>query len=184
VTFNKRALKERRVKEMIEDMTKKFGNQVLGVHGQELPKFAGNEKDQFYWTHQKSFNKNPRCQSLNLLKQEVKYWAKNDEMKLADTTGMEAAVDPFKTVHCPKKSKFNIANKVTMENHWPNSDKIGEPDLIKGWKPHIKWSEMESNYKCQGQDRDFRTFDKIIDHSITYQKNAAERQLKTEELLV
>lgn len=31
---------------MISDMTKKFGNQVLGVHGAELPKFADpNEKD-------------------------------------------------------------------------------------------------------------------------------------------
>ena len=40
VTFNKRALKERRTKEMIDDMTRKFGDQVLGVHGQELPKFA------------------------------------------------------------------------------------------------------------------------------------------------
>jgi hypothetical protein len=30
---------------MIEDMTIKFGDQVLGVHGQELPKFAGNSKD-------------------------------------------------------------------------------------------------------------------------------------------
>ena len=61
VSFNKRALKEGRVKEMIEDMTQKFGNQVLGVHGAELPKFAGNSKDQFYWTLQKSFNRNPRC---------------------------------------------------------------------------------------------------------------------------
>lgn len=50
VTFNRRALKDGRVKEMIEDMTQKFGNQVLGVHGAELPKFAGNPKDQFYWT--------------------------------------------------------------------------------------------------------------------------------------
>jgi len=50
VTFNKRALKERRVQEMITDMTAKFGNQVLGVHGAELPKFQGNAKDQFYWT--------------------------------------------------------------------------------------------------------------------------------------
>lgn len=86
-------------------------------------------------------------------------------MKLADTTGLAAFTDPFKTAHCPKKSKFNISNKVTIENHWPNSDKIGDPDLINGWKPNIKWSEMESNYKCQGADRAFRTFDKIIDHS-------------------
>jgi phosphotransferase system IIB component len=40
VTFNKRALKERRAKELVEDMTRKFGDQVLGVHGAELPKFT------------------------------------------------------------------------------------------------------------------------------------------------
>lgn len=93
-------------------------------------------------------------------------------MKLADTTGLDAFTDPFKTQHVPKKSKFNIANKVTIDNHWPNSDKVGDPDLINGWKPNIKWSEMETNYKCQGPDRDFRTFDKIIDHSQTYDKKA------------
>jgi hypothetical protein len=32
-------LKQKRTLEMIEDMTNKFGNQVLGVHGAELPKF-------------------------------------------------------------------------------------------------------------------------------------------------
>lgn len=42
---NLRSIKEKRVKEMIDDMTNKFGDQVLGVHGQELPKFADNEKD-------------------------------------------------------------------------------------------------------------------------------------------
>ena len=46
---------------MIEDMTKKFGDQVLGVHGAELPKFADNKQDRFYWTMQKTFNKSPRC---------------------------------------------------------------------------------------------------------------------------
>ena len=46
---------------MIADMTKKFGNQILGVHGQELPKFAGHSRDQFYWTMQKSYNPSPRC---------------------------------------------------------------------------------------------------------------------------
>ena len=42
VTMNKQVVKDMRTKEMIEDMTKKFGNQVLGVHGAELPKFAGH----------------------------------------------------------------------------------------------------------------------------------------------
>ena len=45
VTMNRRMLKERRVKEMIEENTVKFGDQVLGVHGQELPKFAGHPTD-------------------------------------------------------------------------------------------------------------------------------------------
>lgn len=44
VTHNRRALKEDRVKEMIQDMTKKFGNQVLGVHGAELPKFQNTDQ--------------------------------------------------------------------------------------------------------------------------------------------
>lgn len=42
---NMQYLKEMRTKELIDDMTKKFGNQVLGVHGQELPKFAGHPND-------------------------------------------------------------------------------------------------------------------------------------------
>lgn len=50
VSMNKHILKEKRTKEMIEDMTRKFGAQVLGVHGAELPKFAGHPSDQFYWT--------------------------------------------------------------------------------------------------------------------------------------
>ena len=59
VTFNRKALKERRIKELIDDMTKKFGNQVLGVHGQELPKFEGS-KEQMYWTNYKDYKKSPR----------------------------------------------------------------------------------------------------------------------------
>lgn len=118
------------------------------------------------------------------MKQEQKYWAVNDEVKLADTTGDLAPEDPFKTVHCPKRSKFHIANKVTQENHWANSNKVGDPDLLKGWKPTVKWSEKEATFKCVGADRDFRTFDKIIDHSTTADKKDEERQLRTEELIV
>lgn len=100
-SMNAAKLKHMRTQEMIADMTKKFGNQVLGVHGQELPKFAGHPKDQFYWTMQKSYNPQPRCQSLNILKQKTKYWAKRDKMLEADATGEEGPVDPFKTSYEP-----------------------------------------------------------------------------------
>ena len=65
--------------------------------------------------------------SLNELKQKNKFWAKRDEVLLADATGKEAPVEVFKKTHQPQKSKFGIANKVTSENHWKNSDKVGDP---------------------------------------------------------
>lgn len=182
--MNKQFLKERRTKEMIEDMTKKFGAQVLGVHGAELPKFAGHKKDQFYWTMQKSYNKSPRCQSLNLLKQQTKYWANNDEMKLADTTGEIAPVDPFKTVHQPQKSKFFVPDKINHTSHWKPTGKCGDPELKNGWMPLLKWSAKEKNYKCQGPDRSFRTFAKIVDHAQQADHVEAERIVKMEETII
>lgn len=32
-----------RKKEMVNDMLKKFGNQTIGIHGQELPKYTQTE---------------------------------------------------------------------------------------------------------------------------------------------
>jgi hypothetical protein len=42
-------------------MTKKFGAQILGVHGQELPKFADKMEDSRYWKYQKGFRADPTC---------------------------------------------------------------------------------------------------------------------------
>jgi len=71
----------------------------------------------------------------------MKYWARNDEMKLADTRGVEAEEDPFKTEHHPKRSKYLITDKVTQINHQRFNDKIGDPSFLKGWQPSYKWSE-------------------------------------------
>lgn len=105
-------------------------------------------------------------------------------MKLADATGLEAPIDPFKTVHEPKKSKFNIANKVTLTNHWKNSTNVGEPELKKGWKPTLKWSEKECNLRCDGPDRSLRTLDKVIKHGRNRDALEAERELKMEETII
>jgi len=169
---------------MIEDMTEKFGNQILGVHGAELPKFAGHNSDQFYWTMQKSYKRSPRCQSLNMLQQTNKFWAKNDSVRIADTTGLEAPVDPLKTTYLPKKSKFHVSNKVANENHWAPTDKTGDAELKKGWMPLLKWSEKDRGYKCEGADRQFRTFAKIVDHAQQYDKMDDERDKKREEVII
>lgn len=59
VTYNRNTLKQNRIKEMINDMTKKFGNQVLGVHGQELPKFF-NSPEHLYWKNYKGYKESPQ----------------------------------------------------------------------------------------------------------------------------
>mmetsp|Transcript_5851 Transcript_5851/g.9404 ORF Transcript_5851/g.9404 Transcript_5851/m.9404 type:complete len:238 (+) Transcript_5851:1634-2347(+) len=43
---------------------------------------------------------------------------------------------------------------------------------------------MEKDYKCQGQDRPFRTFDKIIDHAQSYDNFDKDREIKMEELVI
>lgn len=65
----------------------------------------------------------------------MKYWAVNDEMKLADTTGAVGPIDPFKTEYNKQKSKFNIANKVNEEKVWQPNDKIGDPKIKRNWIP-------------------------------------------------
>jgi len=129
---------------------------------------------------QKSFNPNPRCQSLNLLKQEQKYWAVNDKMKLADTTGEEGPIDPFKTCYVPKKSKFLISEKVNIVNHWRNSNCIGDPEFKKGWRADDKWSQREGALRCQGKDRPYRTFEKIINHAKARDEDDAIRKERME----
>lgn len=69
-------------------------------------------------------------------------------------------------------------------NHWKFTDKVADPDLIKGWKANIKWSEREFDYRCTGADRPFRTFDKLIDHAQAADRTEADRKLKMEELII
>ena len=52
------------------------------------------------------------------------------------------------------------------------------------WKPHIKWSEMEKNYKCEGNDRALRTFGKIVDHAMAGDAKDAEKKLKMEQVII
>jgi hypothetical protein len=48
---------------------------------------------------------------LNLFKQNNKYWAKNDNMKLSDTVGDKGPVDPFKMENVRKISNAEIPLK-------------------------------------------------------------------------
>jgi hypothetical protein len=42
-------VEHRRRKELIKDMLSKFGNVTVGIHGQELPKFAESDESKQWW---------------------------------------------------------------------------------------------------------------------------------------
>ena len=136
-SWNKAALKAKRTHDMIEDMTRKFGDQVLGVHGQELPKFAEGKDTQQYWKNYNFYNKDTKTQSLNRLRQDTKYWSVNDEMLLCDSTGAVPEEDVFKkNRQIIKKSIYAITEKVTDHDVAEKTDKIGDPDWRGNWKPN------------------------------------------------
>jgi hypothetical protein len=76
---------ERRRKELVKDMTQKFGNVTVGIHGQELPTYSAFSASKEWW---KLANKKdtPAIQSRLLLKQNQKYWAEQDKILLADVS--------------------------------------------------------------------------------------------------
>ena len=59
-------------KEMNENNIEKFGRQTIGVHGQELPKYAQEDKE--YWRRSTGFTESPNFRSFKQMKQSHKYW--------------------------------------------------------------------------------------------------------------
>lgn len=80
---------------MVEDNTQKFGDQTIGIHGQDLPFFSKTDESKTYWKYHPQAH--PDVQSQRLLKQNNKTWAKNDDMYLGDVTEVGGPKDPFKT---------------------------------------------------------------------------------------
>lgn len=40
-----------RKREMVEENTKKFGEQTIGIHGQELPQYSHTDDSKKWWTY-------------------------------------------------------------------------------------------------------------------------------------
>lgn len=93
----KKLIDEERKQQMIENMTQKFGNVTVGIHGQELPKFSQDSTTKEFWKFSQTFNDLPAWSSSIEMKENNKFWAKNDDIRLADVQHSHAPVDPFKT---------------------------------------------------------------------------------------
>lgn len=137
------------------------------MHGQELPKFSDqkNPEEQLYWKKQGTYTNSPKYQSQVILKQEQKYWADNDKVRISDVQEGPAPVDPFKKTFVPqttKKHKFQVPEKVTNITHWKHLDMVTDIEIKKGVQPNLKWSDKEMAFKCQGKEKELRTFERII----------------------
>ena len=68
-------------------------------------------------------------------------WANNDLVKLSSTMAEPAPCDPFKQEYTKQHSHYLRTGKVTEINHWKNTDKVGDPQHKKGFKPTTCWTE-------------------------------------------
>lgn len=103
-------------------MTSKFGNVTVGIHGQELPKFQDNSQTKEYWKFSKTFTHDPSQVSALEMKENHKWWAKNDLMKLADVRDEQAPIDQFKASYTKQFPKNTVVDKIQTINHWKQSE--------------------------------------------------------------
>lgn len=125
-------------KEMMDHYVRTFAKEVVGVHRQELPKFA--ERLQEYWKLNDRYCEHPPINSAVLLKQLRNHWAKFDMLRLSDVQDEPAPPDPFKSTYVPKKQKkTGVAVKVQELNPFggESSEKGGPRFAIP------RWSEMQ-----------------------------------------
>ena len=79
---------------MIDHNMETFGEQRLGIHGHELPKYMNKDKE--WWKWEKGYNLSPRYESHAQMMLDRGKWSKNDKFKITDFTGDDAPVDDFK----------------------------------------------------------------------------------------
>jgi hypothetical protein len=54
--LTKAHIQDRRKNETIVNLTAKYGNVTVGIHGQELPKYSGEMSTREWWRHKANFN--------------------------------------------------------------------------------------------------------------------------------
>ena len=96
-----------------------------------------------FWAQKLDYNQNPIEQSSIQLKQNKKYWAKNDQILISDTKKEQAQQDPFKKIHISLKKSKEVTEKALTKNYAPK----GIPHKAHKFKQGQRWTESEIKYK-------------------------------------
>lgn len=144
-----------------EHLTAIYGNISVGING-ELPKFSKTPlAKEGWWKSQKTWNPNPKTISSLHMSQQQKWWAKNDELKMADSTSFAGPVDTFKQTHVPKQKKNQVQPKVSETCHWSKTEaSLLSQDPTKREALKVRWSEKESMIRCNAASE--RLFEKLV----------------------
>ena len=138
--------------ETLAHFTRTFEQQTIGIHGKELPKFSLDERVKEWWRNKGDYVADPKNTSALRLSQERKFWAKNDQILLADQSLEGPAVDPFRVEYTKQRRKDNVPDKPTQM-----------PFHADEFKPHFdspgctsyKWTSIEREFRTPGNARIF-----------------------------
>lgn len=115
----------------------------------------------------------------------MKYWAEDDVIRLHDVEDYAPPVDDFKKEHVPQSNrKFQVHDKVTNISHWKNSDKCSDVQFKQGFKPNLKWSDQQQFFLCVGKNKNYRTFDKLINNQIVRNKEDEIKEIEMEKTII
>ena len=176
--MTRQQLDQKRRAAMVADNTSKFGNVTIGIHGGELPHFAGDLGSKEWWRLQHAKKEDPQVQSRLLLKQTQQFWAKNDESLLSDVQYNMPPQDPFKITHVPKQGFKDVPRKVNLDQHCPDEALLRQPDVCFGYRNKAAWSQKTADTRCMGDDR---TFDKIVAGAHAFEDKEMNRERKLRE---
>jgi hypothetical protein len=165
---------QKRRKEMVEEMVSKFGEQVIGIHGQELPKYSETEASKKYWEQGQP---SPKIQCLHRLKQERKWWAPPEEMYLNTCQSTSASPDHFKLNRIPKPKEKEVPEKVT------SMSVACEPRVAEWKKGHVMKQTWSSKNDQFNHLVDERMTDKILRQAAAKNRQEIERELAMQRYL-
>ena len=174
LTYSK--IKEQKRKETNEYNIKKFSNQVLGVHGHEIPKFAESEKNKEFWKLKEGYCENPKFKSQCEYLESIKYYKPPGEDLLLNEHRDEEPnwVDPFKKVHVldAKCKKQNLITKINNINVFKNFDPNNPKPIDLNYKNiHIyRWTTLVDKF-APNKFKKGRFFDSLPKEGEKTEKN-------------
>lgn len=125
-----RDVEEKRRREIVEHNSRVFAKEIVGVHGHELPKFAESAKTLEYWKLRENFyNPTPNNASSLEYQQQLKYWAKPDELRLSDVRARPGPIDPLKyhSITLKVHESKPVAPKPSRKEYAPSNSKPNGP---------------------------------------------------------